>query len=44
MVLGLKIFLTSVGVYAGVRLAGIAIEWMKVGIDKLKPHKNPWDD
>lgn len=43
MVLGLKIFLTSVGVYAGVRLAGIAIEWLKVGIDKLKP-RNPWDD
>lgn len=39
MLIGIKIFVTSICIYAGVRLAGIAMSWMKHGFDKLKPRR-----
>lgn len=38
--IGLKIAATIIGVYAGIRLAGIGIEWLKEGFDSLRPPKN----
>ena len=35
----LKIFGTAVGVYAAVRLSGIAIEWLREIFDELRPNK-----
>ena len=40
MFIALKIFGTAVGVYAGVRLAGIAIEWLREMFDSLRPNRN----
>ena len=37
--LALKIFGTIVGVYAGIKFSGIAIEWIRVAIDALRPPK-----
>lgn len=37
MVLGLKIFFASVGIYASVRLSGIAIEWLREAFSYLRP-------
>lgn len=37
MFIGLRIFVTAVSVYAGVRLAGVAIEWVKELVDNLGP-------
>ncbi len=36
----LNIFLGIVGVYAALRLAGIAMDWVKEGIDCLRPPKS----
>jgi hypothetical protein len=38
--IGLKIFLTAVGIYAGVRLSGIAIEWLREVFEGLRPKRN----
>lgn len=35
--IALKIAGLIVGVYAGVRLGKIAIEWIKEGLDRLRP-------
>lgn len=35
--LGLKIFITAITLYGGVRLAGIGIQWMKEFFDQLSP-------
>lgn len=43
MLLGLKIFVTAITLYGGVRLAGIGIEWMKQFFDELSP-KQRHDD
>lgn len=40
MNVGLKIFLTTAGLYGGVRLAVLAVQWMKEGFDKLSPRKH----
>ena len=40
MFIALKIFGTAVGVYAGVRVAGIAIEWLRELFDSLRPNRN----
>lgn len=40
MFLGLKIFVTAVLLYAGVRLAGIGIGWLKEFFDQLTPRRN----
>lgn len=37
MILALKIFATSVGVYAAVRASGIAMAWLKEFFDRMKP-------
>ena len=37
VIIGLKIFMISVGVYASVRLSGIAIEWLREAFDYLRP-------
>ena len=37
MIVGLKIFMISVGIYAGVRLSGIAIEWLKEAFEYIRP-------
>lgn len=37
--IGLKIFVVAVGIYGGVRLAGIAIEWLKLLFEELRPTK-----
>jgi len=37
MILGLKIFVTAVTLYAGVRMAGIGCAWMKEFFDNLSP-------
>ena len=39
MVMGLKILVTSVSIYAGVRLSGIAIEWLRETFDRMRPPK-----
>lgn len=39
MIIGLKIFATGVGIYVGCKLTGIAISWLKLGLNKLKPRK-----
>lgn len=36
--IGLKIFVISVGIYAGVRLSGIAIEWLREAFEYIRPH------
>lgn len=38
--LALKIFGTIVGIYAGVKFSGVAIDWIRVTIDGLRPPKN----
>lgn len=46
----LEIIGMVVGAYAGIRLSGIAIEWLKEGLDALRPknfkkaHKKNKDD
>lgn len=40
MFIALKIFGTAVGVYAGVRFAGLAIDWLRELFDSLKPNRN----
>lgn len=37
MLLGLKIFGMAVGLYAGVRMTGIGIAWLKEFFDNLSP-------
>lgn len=37
LALSLNIFLGIVGVYAALKLAGIAMDWVKEGLDFLKP-------
>ncbi len=40
MWLGLKIFGSIVGIYAGVRLSGVAIDWIRYSIDSLRPPRD----
>ncbi len=40
MWLGIKIFGLTVGLYAGIRLSGVAISWIRYSIDQLKPPKD----
>lgn len=44
MFLGLKIFVTAVLLYAGVRLAGLGIGWLKEFFDQLSPRRRHYDD
>jgi hypothetical protein len=39
MLLGLKIFVTAITLYGGVRLTGIGIQWMKQFFDELAPRR-----
>jgi hypothetical protein len=40
MWLGLKIFGLTVGVYAGIRLSSVAIDWIRWTIDSLRPPRD----
>ena len=40
LTLSLNIFLGIVGIYAALKLAGIAMDWVKEGIDALRPPKS----
>lgn len=46
MLIGLKLFVTAVLLYAGVRLAGIGIGWLKEFFDQLSPRnkRHYYDD
>lgn len=44
MMLGLKIFVTAVCVYASIRFSGIAIEWLKEICDGLSPRNRRKND
>lgn len=37
LTVSLNIFLGIVGVYAALKLAGIAMDWVKEGLDYLRP-------
>lgn len=37
MLLGLKIFVTGITLYGGVRLTCVGIQWMREFFDKLSP-------
>lgn len=37
LMISLNIFLGIVGIYAALKLAGIAMDWVKVGLDYLRP-------
>lgn len=39
MLIGLKIFIFGVCIYAGIRLCMIATEWLSIWFDKIKPRK-----
>lgn len=42
--LGLKIFITVVGLYAGIRMTGIGLAWLREFFDQLAPKNNRRDD
>lgn len=44
MFIGLKIFGVAVGIYAGVRLAGVSIAWLGQLFDDISPRKVRKDD
>jgi len=35
--IGLKIFTVCIGIYVGVRLSGIAIEWLREAFEYIRP-------
>lgn len=37
MLLGLKIFVTGISLYAGIKMLGIGCAWLKEYFDQLKP-------
>lgn len=39
MLLGLKIFITGITLYGGIRLTSIGIAWLKEFFDQLQPPK-----
>ena len=43
LTVSLNIFLGIVGIYAALKLAGIAMDWVKEGLDCLKPPRRPRD-
>jgi len=45
MILGLKIFITCVGLYTGIRMTGIGLAWLREFFDSLSPKSsNRHDD
>lgn len=43
LTVSLNIFLGIVGIYAALKLAGIAMDWVKEALDCLKPPRRPRD-
>lgn len=44
MLFGLKFFITVICLYAGIRMCGIGLAWLKEFFDQISPHKDRWDD